>query len=181
MSSTTGVTTEIGEDDTVVSGDSGRGFFWVPASLHPELAPSEFKAFLRNHKRDSEEGTDGAEGSEANLSRMGSGRLNRSGSTLSRSSSGLGRRKSMLSRQYHPREDNGEVEDEDEEIRPIKRNRSIYTNDAPQLTIKDLQKLDDLADAAAAGNNMETDLIRRQLRRSISMGYTGNSKSHHLY
>jgi hypothetical protein len=82
----------------------------------------------------------------------------------------------MLSRQYQPREgDTGDAEN-DEQIKPMKRNRSIYSNDEPQLTIKDLQKLDDLADAAAAGNNTESDLIRRQLRRSMSMGYTGNSE-----
>jgi hypothetical protein len=161
----------VGEDDTIVP--SNGEFFWVPASLHPELAPSEFKAFLRDHRRDVEEGSDE---SPAALGRVGSIGLQRSGSGLSRNGSGLGRKKSMLSRQYTPR--SGDDAEEDGPVKPIKRNRSsVYVNAAPQLTIKDLQKLDDLADAAAAGNGSEASLIRSQLRRSISLGFMGSSQS----
>jgi hypothetical protein len=83
----------------------------------------------------------------------------------------------MLSRQYNPR--GGDYADEDGPVKPIRRNRSsVYANNAaPQLTIKDLQKLDDLADAAAAGNGSEANLIRSQLRRSISLGFMSSSQS----
>lgn len=159
----------IGEDETVVPGNGE--FFWVPASLHPELAPSEFKAFLRDHRRDVEETDD----NPAALGRVGSIGLQRSSSGLSRSGSGLGRKKSMLSRQYHPGRDTDDMESIGEEsVKPM-RNRSVYRNAAPQLTIKDLQKLDDLADAAAAGDGASASLIKSQLRRSISLGFSGSS------
>ncbi|KAG8828019.1 hypothetical protein FRC17_007635 [Serendipita sp. 399] len=163
---------QVGEDEAI----AGDAFFWVPASLHPELAPSEFKAFLRNHRRDVEEGgDDGAVGSAAGLGRMGSVGLRRSSSGLSRSSSSLSRKKSLLSRQYNPGEDDGDDRStQGDEVRPMRRNRSVYSNAAPQLTIKDLQKLDDLADAAAAGKGGEASLIRSQLRRSMSLGLAGN-------
>ena len=161
----------IGEDDAIVP--SNGEFFWVPASLHPELAPSEFKAFLRDHRRDVEEGDD----SPSALGRVGSIGLQRSGSGLSRSGSGLGRQKSMLSRQYHPGRDTDDSESIGEEgVKPMRRNRSVYMNNGPQLTIKDLQKLDDLADAAAAGDGAGASLIKSQLRRSISLGFMGSSQ-----
>ena len=163
----------------VISGSTGGSFFWVPASLHPELAPSEFKVFLRDQMRDVEGGGEDGQISAAGLGRVGSIGLRRSSSGLSRSSSGLGRRGSMLSRQYQPKEGDDDAEDKSEDIRPMRR-RSVYTNTEPQLTIKDLQKLDDLADAAAAGKGGEANLIRRQLRRSISLGLAqgGSTRFH---
>lgn len=163
----------MGDEDTVLSPspDGGGAFFWVPASLHPELAPSEFKQFLRDHRRDVEEGSD-----SSSLGRVGSIGLQRSSSGLSRTGSALGRKKSMLSRQYQPKEGDEEGKEGDEEVRPIRRNRSsVIQGVQPQLTIKDLQKLDDLATAAAAGDGSEAKLIRSQLRRSISLGFAGSS------
>jgi hypothetical protein len=161
------------EDDVIIPGGAGGAFFWVPASLHPELAPGEFKAFLRNHRREVEEGAEQGP-SEASLGRVGSIGLQRSSSGLSRSSSGLARKRSMLSRQYDPTK--GGDDDDQEGATTIKRNRSVYSDNAPQLTIKDLQKLDDLADAAASGNRGEANLIRSQLRRSMSLGLPGGSE-----
>jgi hypothetical protein len=81
----------------------------------------------------------------------------------------------MLSRQYQPKEGDEEgKEGDEEEVRPIRRNRSsVIQGVQPQLTIKDLQKLEDLATAAAAGDGSEAKLIRSQLRRSISLGFPG--------
>ncbi|KAF7294513.1 Zds-C domain-containing protein [Mycena kentingensis (nom. inval.)] len=125
--------------------------FWVPASLHPEIAPQEFRAFLKEHARNppAEHETDG---------------LGRAAST---SSSGLGRKKSMLSRQYQPSENDSS----DESVVPLRRNRSgIYSsnqNQGPQLTINDLQRLDELAEEAATSDDPAK--LRNILRRSLSL------------
>jgi hypothetical protein len=71
------------------SEDDSSRLFWVPARLHPELAPQEFKSFLE---------------SKAEQIRRRSGELSSFSSQSSRSSSldssvGLRRKKSMLSRQ----------------------------------------------------------------------------------
>ena len=123
--------------------------FWVPASLHPEIAPAEFRAFLKEHAAD------------------GSTALQRSSSTVSTSSnlSGLGRKKSMLSRQYRPTENDGI---ENEQVVPLRRNRSsIYANAGPQLTISDLQKLELLAEEASQSDDPSK--LRNILRRSLSL------------
>lgn len=152
------------EDDTVIPQGSNSQYFWVPAGLHPELAPSEFKAFLRDHRRDVEEGSSTPGDLSVGLQRSGS-------------SSSLGRKKSMLSRQYKPRSDSEEGDDADadnkeEEIKPKRSRMSTYERPQPSLTIADLQKLDQLADAAAKGERKETALLRSELRRSLSMGYS---------
>ncbi|KAG6891559.1 hypothetical protein C0992_004417 [Termitomyces sp. T32_za158] len=127
---------------------------WVPASVHPEIAPAEFRAFLKEHARLSPSSEDG------------SGSLGRSGSFSSlSSSSGLGRKKSMLSRQYRPDEDDGV---ENENIVPLRRNRSsFYHNQGPQLTFDDLQKLEQLAEEASVTNDPSR--LRDVLRRSLSL------------
>ncbi|KAG6891223.1 hypothetical protein C0995_008475 [Termitomyces sp. Mi166 len=127
---------------------------WVPASVHPEIAPAEFRAFLKEHARLSPSSEDG------------SGPLGRSGSLSSlSSSSGLGRKKSMLSRQYRPDEHDGV---ENENIVPLRRNRSsFYHNQGPQLTFDDLQKLEQLAEEASGSDDPSR--FRDVLRRSLSM------------
>ena len=123
--------------------------FWVPASLHPELAPKEFKAFLTEHTR---QGPDGSPPSRSN-----------SVSSLS----GLGRKRSMLSRQYKPSPNDGVGEsDEEEHVVPLRRNRTSYAN-MPQLTINDLQKLEELAEEASKSDDPSK--LRSVLRRSLSM------------
>ncbi|KAF8638945.1 hypothetical protein AX16_010419 [Volvariella volvacea WC 439] len=120
--------------------------FWVPASIHPEIAPAEFRAFLKEHARTPPP----ADGTS----------LQRSGSHSS--SSGLGRKKSMLSRQYSPSENDGV---EDEKVVPLRRNRShYYTNRGPQLSINDLQRLEELAEETE-----DPSKLRNILRRSLSM------------
>ncbi|KAF8892049.1 hypothetical protein BD779DRAFT_1784286 [Infundibulicybe gibba] len=127
--------------------------FWVPASLHPEIAPAEFRAFLKEHSR-SPSSVDGSSTPE------------RSNSVTSlSSSSSLGRKKSMLSRQYRPSENDGV---ENETVVPLRRNRSsLYTNHGPQLTINDLQKLEELAEEASESDDPTK--LRNILRRSLSM------------
>lgn len=132
--------------------------FWVPASLHPEIAPAEFRAFLKEHART-------ADGSEGTLERSAS-----TSSTLS----GLSRKKSMLSRQYTPAE-HDDAEEEDK-ILPLKRNRSTAMgNRGPQLTIKDLQKLEELAEEASSSDDPSK--LRNMLRRSLSMNISPTGMS----
>ena len=138
-----------------VAADDPFSLFWVPAHLHPELAPTEFRAFLREHARAPADGN-------AALP------LGRSSSVAS----GLNRKKSMLSRQYKPRDDDG-VEKE-ENVVPLRRNKSIFTHEGPQLTISDLQKLEQLADEAAKSDDPTK--LRRVLRRSMTLNVAPSCK-----
>ncbi|KAG6837350.1 hypothetical protein H0H93_010952 [Arthromyces matolae] len=125
---------------------------WVPASAHPEIAPAEFRAFLKEHARLSPSSEEDDSDS-----------LVRSDSTSS--SSGLGRKKSMLSRQYRPHEHDGV---ENENVVPLRRNRSsLYHNQSPQLSFDDLQKLEELAEQASVSDDPSR--LRDVLRRSLSM------------
>jgi hypothetical protein len=119
--------------------------FWVPANVHPEIDPAQFRTFLKEH-----------------ACAPGEGGLSRSESL---SDASLGRKKSMLSRQYRPSEDDGV---EDERVLPIRRNRSsLYGTLGPQLTIKDLEKLDELVEEAS--QSRDPSKLRSVLRRSLSM------------
>ncbi|GJE90321.1 hypothetical protein PsYK624_064510 [Phanerochaete sordida] len=133
-------------DNGSASGEDPFSLFWVPARLHPEIAPGEFRQFLKEHAR--------APGEGASLER-----------SSSMGSSGLSRKKSMLSRQYDPTNDGGSSEDE--HVVPIRRNRSIYGHQGPQLTISDLQKLEELAEEAS--QSRDPSKLRSVLRRSISL------------
>lgn len=126
--------------------DDPYHLFWLPAHLHPEIAPREFRAFLKEHAH---EGT--AAQSPVSLARS---------SSAASTSSALGRKTSMLSKQYRPRENDGV---ENEHVLPsLRRNKSIYQNDGPQLTINDLQKLEELADE-------DPSKLSRVIRRSLSL------------
>ncbi|CAG8607164.1 18020_t:CDS:2, partial [Racocetra persica] len=72
--------------------DNPSHLFWVPAHLHPEIAPNEFRKWLNNHAKD----------------RFNTG------------TSSLRRRKSALSRQYIPTE-NDEDEQSEKKIGPEKK------------------------------------------------------------
>lgn len=112
--------------------------FWVPAHVHPELAPGEFRAFLKEN---------------ANLERSRS------------AGGGLGRKKSMLSRQYSPSA-NDNVESESVKIKP-RRRASTRGDNVPQLTIEDLQNLEQLAEEASKSDDPSQ--LRSVLRRSLSL------------
>lgn len=137
--------------------------FWVPARLHPEIAPTEFRAFLKEHAR--------GPSSETTSTASNLGRSNSGGSVAS--SSGLGRRTSMLSRQYRPKDGDAV---EEEKVVPLRRNRSsIYAGAGPQLTISDLQRLDELAEEASASNDPTR--LRSILRRSMSLNVSPSGTS----
>ena len=142
------------------SSDDPFHLFWVPASLHPEIAPAEFRAFLKEHARSPSDGSETSEESH-------------SPSSLS-SSSSLNRKRSMLSRQYRPKLNDGV---EEENVVPLKRNRStLYpTNPGPQLTISDLQKLEELAEEASV--NDDPSRLRNVLRRSLSLNLSPSGLS----
>ena len=144
-------------DDSVLADDPSH-LFWVPAHLHPELAPGEFRAFLQEHTRTIEEGIPNEAPGTI---------LRRAGSSVSGGEDGgLGRRRSMLSRQYKPREGDG-VGEEEEKVVPVMRTRSIYSKAGPQLTISDLQRLESLADQASKSNDPSK--LRSVIRRSMSL------------
>lgn len=143
---------EDGSNSDRSSADDPFHLFWVPARLHPEIAPTEFRAFLKEHARGPTSDSTGG--------------LSRSTSATSVSSSGLGRRASMLSRQYRPTESDG-VGNEEEQVVPLRRNRSSIYNPGPQLTINDLQKLEELAEEASTHDDPTR--LRSILRRSLSL------------
>ncbi|KAH9162726.1 hypothetical protein EDB89DRAFT_2024427 [Lactarius sanguifluus] len=131
--------------DSADASDDPFHLFWVPANMHPEIDPAQFRAFLKEHARAPGE--------------VGLGRSESLGAAA------LGRKRSMLSRQYRPSENDGV---EDERVVPLRRNRSsLYASAGPQLTIKDLEKLDELAEEAS--QSRDPSKLRSVLRRSLSM------------
>lgn len=119
-----------GTGDGAAAAHTSQDLFWLPASLHPELAPQEFKAFIREQTRPD------------NLARRtsNSGRGGR-----------VDRKKSMLRGEYKPSSNDGVGEGEREA------RLSRTTSDGGQgsgrrlnfdeLTISDLQRLEELAGA----------------------------------
>ncbi|KAJ7623279.1 hypothetical protein FB45DRAFT_925155 [Roridomyces roridus] len=155
--STSALPAALNADPTTPTDDPLHLFFWVPASVHPEIAPAEFRAFLKEHARNPQ-----ADDDDSNAPQ-------RSPSSASITPSGLGRKKSMLSRQYQPSENDSS--DESSTVIPLRRNRSsIYSrnqNQGPQLTISDLQKLEELAEEASSSDDPAK--LRNILRRSLSL------------
>lgn len=139
-------------EERIVASDDPSHLFWVPARLHPEIAPAEFRNFLKEHAR-----TPPPEGSTT-VSRANS---------FGHASSSLERRRSMLSRQYKPSE-NDDVEEET--IVPIQRRRSTLMHTGPQLTISDLQRLEELAEEASKSDDPSR--FRAVIRRSLSLNIT---------
>ncbi|KAH9032764.1 hypothetical protein EDB85DRAFT_1954036 [Lactarius pseudohatsudake] len=109
-----------------------------------EIDPAQFRAFLKEHARAPGE--------------VGLGRSESLGAAA------LGRKRSMLSRQYRPSENDGV---EDERVVPLRSRSSLYASSGPQLTIKDLEKLDELAEEAS--QSRDPSKLRSVLRRSLSM------------
>ncbi|KAH9921721.1 uncharacterized protein BXZ73DRAFT_51713 [Epithele typhae] len=138
----------LSETSSAAAQDDPFSLFWVPASLHPELAPKEFKEFLKEHARSPPDGSPPTR------------------SNSSASIGGLGRKRSMLSRQYKPSPHDGVGENEEEPVVPLRRNRTSFLN-MPQLTISDLQKLEELAEEASTSD--DSSKLRSMLRRSLSL------------
>ncbi|KJA23526.1 hypothetical protein HYPSUDRAFT_579945 [Hypholoma sublateritium FD-334 SS-4] len=131
--------------------DDPLHLFWVPASLHPEIAPAEFRAFLKEHAR-----------SPADAPADPSSSAPPPALALAAS---ISRKKSMLSRQYRPAENDGV---EHESVVPLKRNRSLlYPATQPALTISDLRLLEELVEEAA--ESADPAALRSVLRRSLSL------------
>lgn len=161
------------------SSSSSSELFWLPASLHPELAPQEFKAFIREQttpealaRRSSlrSTGGPGAQGSTSPGPGAGPGG-GRAGSLGAGGQQRPVRRASLLRGEYKPRQDDGVGEENDERggggARPrlgsrtgrrssgdLKRTASDGSRGAgrrgsvvsfEELTIKDLQRLEELA------------------------------------
>lgn len=137
---------DISTEHPTTAADDPFHLFWVPASVHPEIAPDQFRAFLKEHARNPS-----AEGSGTGIGR----------STSLSAAAELGRKRSMLSRQYTPQVDDGV---ENEHVVPLRRNRtSVYARTGPELTINDLQRMEELAEEE------DTTKLRTMLRRSISL------------
>ena len=123
--------------------DTSR-LFWVPARLHPELAPKEFKTFIEDRvdkiRRRS--------GDSDSLSPDG---LERSGS----GSSSLRRKKSMLSRQVDPQ---GSYEDGADRLER-KRSRRMPVEGQTQVDLSELEAL--VSDPAQLMRRMSLDTARR--------------------
>ena len=111
--------------------DSAR-LYWVPASVHPELAPMEFKTFLdtkvKSLKRRSEEKQGG---------------LSPNGSQKDGSSASLRRRKSMLSRQIDNTDGRG-AEGYQDGAERLDRRRSQGSGEVLGSGINNLQDLETL-------------------------------------
>lgn len=112
-----------GDDD---ENDPSR-LLWVPARVHPELAPSEFKSFLEKRV-------------QSIRRRSGETLLSAEGADLNRSDSGsLRRRKSMLSRQIDTSAGQGAVGYVDGADR-LERKRSSASSNSPELSLDELVK-----------------------------------------
>lgn len=148
----------------------------MPAHLHPELAPGEFKAFLKAHTSDHpEDGDVNAAGGATGLARSGSW-LNRRGSGRAGGADGLGRKRSMLSKQYQPRA--GDSADEPMPPVPTRNGRgSIYRGRGGEqgLTLQDLQRMETMVDRVEEGSDDPTQM-RSMLRRSLSMNVAPGCK-----
>ena len=167
--------------------------FWVPASVHPEISPTDFRNFIKEHAARAVTQHEGEDDQAADdtLSPLAVGespiaqrlnsvrqqqqeRQNQSsdarGALIGRSTS-LSRRGSTLRRQYRPENDTDET-DEDKASRPLQRNRSglsrgTYGLALPNLTIDDLQKLE--AAAEEASQSQDPAMLRSVLRRTLSL------------
>ena len=80
----------------------------------------------------------------------------------------------MLSRQYKPSANDG-VGEQEEEVVPLRRNRTSYVPPVPQLTISDLQKLEELAEEASKSDDPSK--LRIVLRRSLSLNIAPSGAS----
>jgi hypothetical protein len=127
--------------------DDPSRLFWVPARVHPELAPMEFKTFLENRvqtikRRSGEYSSLSPDGPE----RTGSG-------------GGLRRKKSMLSRQIDNSYGRGAVGYQDG-AEQLERKKS---SGGPELKISDLKELDELVrDPSKAMQKLTLDTSQRQ-------------------
>jgi hypothetical protein len=175
--------------NTVESDEPNPNLFWLPARLHPEIAPQEFKAFI-------EEATKPENLLRRTSSALGSRR--NSGDHLQ--PSGLSRKKSMLSQIYDPTNDPLPSSSQ-QHHRPEKAITRGYSMSSPRnlgrgaqglesLTINDLQLLESLVlkkssspsndtslDSQFHHLNLNDDRIRAVISRSMTIGGSASSPS----
>lgn len=170
--------------------------FWVPASVHPEISPTDFRNFIKEHAARAvtqhASGDDPvadealpplAIGDSPIAQRLNSVRQQQQerqnqtsdarGTLIGRATS-LSRRGSTLRRQYRPENDTDDGEEE-KPPRPLQRNRSglsrgAYGLSIPNLTIDDLQRLE--AAAEEASQSQDPAMLRSVLRRTLSLNTT---------
>ena len=129
--------------------DDPSRLFWVPARVHPELAPMEFKTFLENRVQSIKRRS----GEQDSLSPDG---MERSGS-----GSSLRRKRSMLSRQIDNDGGRGAVGYEDG-AEQLERKKS-QSSQSQELKIADLQELDALVrDPTEAMRKLSLDATKQQ-------------------
>lgn len=137
--------------------DDPSRLFWVPARVHPELAPMEFKTFLENR-------VNSIKRRSGDLSTLTSDNLERSGSNASLStvgSGGLSRKKSMLSRQIDNSGGRGAAGYQDGADR-LGRKKSLSLQQTLDLKISDLEELDALVrDPSKAVKSLSIDTSNR--------------------
>ncbi|KEQ60082.1 uncharacterized protein M437DRAFT_55197 [Aureobasidium melanogenum CBS 110374] len=124
--------------------DEASRLFWVPARLHPELAPKEFKTFVEDRV-------------DRIRKRSGSGDSLMPGVERSNSGSSLTRKKSMLSRQI---DSSKGYEDGAERLQ---RKRSEREQSQTSPTAENLQELEGLV------NNVGLDSARNSLDSGVQM------------
>ncbi|KAH9444023.1 hypothetical protein Pst134EB_026412 [Puccinia striiformis f. sp. tritici] len=149
--------------------------FWLPARLHPEIAPQEFKAFI-------EEAT-----KPENLLRRTSSALGARRTPSDQA--GLTRKKSMLSQLYDPTNDSS-LSAAHRPEKPITRGYSMSSprnlgrgaQGLESLTINDLQRLESIVLKKSSVNNdqsldsqfhhldLNDDQIRAVISRSLTIG-----------
>ncbi|CAG8514710.1 1464_t:CDS:2 [Acaulospora morrowiae] len=118
--------------------------FWVPAHLHPEIAPNEFRKWLKNHVKDE----------------------------YSSGMSSLRRRKSMLSRQYIPTEN-----DEDEQSeKDVDANKKVLGFDWDSYAASD-------ENINLSAESSKLNVIRRSLSLNFSpfAGFNSNPKDPNVF
>ncbi|KAK4549517.1 hypothetical protein LTR36_006514 [Oleoguttula mirabilis] len=136
--------------------DDEARLFWVPASVHPELAPKEFRTFIEDRVDKMRRRS----GDSDSLSVDG---LERSGST----SSSLRRKKSMLSHQIDTK---GNYEDGAERL---ERKRSKRVQVEGQTTVANLAELEELVnDPQQLIRRMSLDTVRRSQDSGIEVPAT---------
>ncbi|KAF2452853.1 hypothetical protein BDY21DRAFT_375197 [Lineolata rhizophorae] len=136
--------------------DDASHLFWVPARLHPELAPTEFKTFIQ----DKMEKIRRRSGSEDSLSPDGVSHQS--------SSSGLRRKKSMLSRQI-----NNPTGYQDGAER-LERKRSLERSNSGPNSTNNLQELEHLvSDPSTLMRRLSIDAARKSLEGGGGAGAGG--------
>ena len=137
--------------------DDASRLFWVPARLHPELAPKEFKTFLDNRV-------------ESIKRRSGEYTVPTSGPSRSGSGGGLRRKKSMLSRQIDNSEGKGAEGYQDGADR-LDRKRSQSGQEPGNTGIANLQELEALVnDPSKTIQRLSLDAGQRYSDGELSSG-----------